>query len=352
MSGPRFLRPGVSLLRVYPPISPHDHGMLTVGDGHQVYWESSGNPDGIPALYLHGGPGGTLQPGYRRNFDPTAYRIIGLQQRGAGRSTPGAASPEHRPEHNTTEHLVRDIEALRIELGIESWLLASVSWGSTLALHYALAHPDRVRGIILVAVTTTSPAEVDWITEGVGMLYPEAFQALCDVVCAHTGWRPGQGRLIDAVASVMAGEDLEARLDVALAWMAWEETHIQIGLPVDQLRPVGLCDKPIEEQIAFTSLVSHYWSHHAALAPGWVPEGGLLAHLKDLQGLPICMVHGRRDVSGPVSTPWALKRELPAAQLHVVESEGHGGEHMMELWRRAADSFAASGDFAAFGSRA
>lgn len=326
--------------------------MLTVGDGHQVYWESSGNPDGIPALYLHGGPGGSLKPGYRRHFDPAAYRIIGLQQRGAGRSTPSAASPAHRPEHNTTEHLERDIEALRAHLGIESWLLAGVSWGSTLALQYALAHPGRVRGIVLVAVTTTSPAEVDWITEGVGALYPEAFQSLCDVVITHSGWRPGQGRLIDAVAGVMTGDDAEARLDLALAWMAWEETHIQIGLPVAQLRPVGLCEAPIEEQIAFTTLVSHYWSHHAEQASGWVPDGGLAAHLQELRGLPICMIHGRRDVSDPVSTPWAVKRELPAAQLHVVESEGHGGPHMMELWCRAADSFAVTGTFAAVGGGA
>ncbi|WP_420175711.1 alpha/beta fold hydrolase [Luteococcus sp. OSA5] len=319
--------------------------MLAARAGHQVYWEVSGARDGIPVLYLHGGPGGVLHEGYRRRFDPEKYRIIGLQQRGAGRSTPTAGSPEHRLEDNTTAHLLEDIEALREHLGVERWLVCGVSWGSTLALHHALAHTDRVLGLVLVCVTTTSPTEVEWISEGASMFYPEAWAELASVVEQHSDWKPGRGRLVDAMTAVMAGDDAEARLDLALAWMAWEETHIQIGLPVDQLRPVGMCEKPVDQQIAFTTLVGHFWSHHAAQTPGWVPEGGLLAHLGQLQGLPICMVHGRRDVSGPLSTAWAVKAELPTAQLHVVESEGHGGAHMMDLWRRATDSFAATGGF-------
>ncbi|MEL4504111.1 alpha/beta fold hydrolase [Luteococcus sp. H138] len=319
--------------------------MLQVSHGHQVYWESSGNPSGIPVLYLHGGPGGTLKPGYRRHFDPDKYLVIGLQQRGAGRSTPHAASDEHDPQTNTTAHLLADIEALRSHLGIDRWLVCGVSWGSTLALHHALAQPDRVLGLVLVAVTTTSPAEVDWISEGVGMLYPEAWERLANIVTSHTGWRPGQGRLVTALADALDSPDPTVLIELAVAWMSWEQTHIQIGLPADQLRPVGLCEKPVAEQIGFTRLVSHYWSHHAALDPAWVPDGGLLPHLGRLAGLPICMIHGRRDVSGPVSTPWAIKEQLPEAQLHIVESEGHGGERMMELWCRAADSFAERRDF-------
>ncbi len=330
---------------MYPPISPHDCGMLTVGPSLDLYWETSGNPEGIPVLYLHGGPGGILRPGYRRHFDPSKYLIIGLQQRGAGRSTPADASPERLVEGTDTARLVADIEVVREHLGIDSWLVSGISWGCTLAFHYALGHRDRVRGLVLVAVTTTSPDEVDWITEGVGMIYPEAWQQLAATVAAHSDWAPGKGRLVDAVAQIMLTADAEVRTEMALAWMDWEQTHIQIGLPVDQLRPAKVGDEPIAQQMAFTTLVSHYWSRHAALDPQWLPDGPLLGRLAALEGLPLCMVHGRRDISGPVAVPWAVKAELPEAQLHVVEAEGHGGEHMMELWCRATDSFAASGDF-------
>ncbi|MEL4357294.1 MULTISPECIES: alpha/beta fold hydrolase [unclassified Luteococcus] len=319
--------------------------MLQVSHGHQVYWESSGNPSGIPVLYLHGGPGGVLRDGYRRKFNPDVYRIIGLQQRGAGRSTPHAASPEHDPQTNTTTHLLADIEALRTHLGIDRWLVCGVSWGCTLALHHALAQPEHVLGLVLVAVTTTSPAEVAWITEGVQTLYPEAWDRLAGLLEERTDWRRGSRPLIDALAEQLTGAGQELRAELAVAWMAWEDSHIQIGLPAEQLRPVGLCEQPIAEQIALTSLVSHYWTHHAALDPAWVPEGGLQGRLGELAGLPICMIHGRRDVSGPVSIPWAVKGALPGAELHIVESEGHGGEQMMELWCRATDSWAARQDF-------
>ena len=330
---------------MYPPVLPHDLGMLETADGSTVYWEESGNPHGIPALYLHGGPGGALRPGYRRRFDPARFRIIGLQQRGAGLSTPHASSPEHRRELTTTPRLLDDIDALRHHLGIEKWLVSGVSWGSTLALHHALRSPEAVAGLVLVAVTTTSPQEIDWITEGVQILYPEAWDRLASTVEALSGWRRGSGRLIDAVAEIMACDDGEARTEMAVAWMDWETSHIQIGLPLGQVRPVGLCEESIAEQIAFTELVSHHWSRHAALDPAWVPSGGVLAHLPELAGIPLCMVHGRRDVSGPMSTPWAIKKALPEAVLHVVAGEGHGGDHMMELWTRATDSFADHGDF-------
>lgn len=324
--------------------------MLEVAHGHRIHWEAAGNPDGIPLLFLHGGPGSAVGRGHLRQFDPTQFNVITVQQRGAGRSVPSAASDEHRLEDNTTALLVDDLVALRTELGITSWLVCGVSWGSTLALTYALADRAAVAGILLLAVTTTSTQEVEWITEGVGIVYPEAWDRLASTLERLGPWRRGSGeRLVDGLAAVMAGHDLDARRQMAEAWMDWEDTHIQVGLPVDQLRRGGHADWPIDDKVAFTTLVAHYWSHHARQDAGWVPTGGLVGHLKELEGIPLCMIHGRRDVSGPVSTPWAVKGELPDAQLHIVETEGHGGPMMMRLMAVAALSFARYGDFSGFG---
>lgn len=320
--------------------------MLSAGQGHQLYWEESGNPHGIAALYLHGGPGAPLRPGYRRNFDPERYRLISLQQRGAGRSTPLVGDPGHRLEDNTTAHLLQDLELLREHLGVERWLVTGTSWGCTLALHHALARPERVLGLLLVAVATTSPEEVSWISEGVGRLYPEAWDRLASTIeQLHPSWRRGDGPILSAVNDLMQSDDKVARIETAIAWMDWEDTHIQVGLPASELPVDNFGRRPLSELISMTTLVAHYWSHHAALDPAWVPEGGLLPQLGALRDLPLCMVHGRRDVSGPVHTAWQVKEQLPEAQLHIVETEGHGGELMGRLWRRATDAFAEAGDF-------
>lgn len=156
--------------------------MLAVDDVHRIYWEESGRPDGIPALYLHGGPGSGLGPGgYRMKFDPDRFRTVGFDQRGCGRSTPLATGPGYDLTRNTTQHLIADIEALREHRGVDRWLVNGVSWGSTLALAYAQAHPGRVTGLVLTAVTAGSRFEIDWITETVGALYPEAW----DRVATH-----------------------------------------------------------------------------------------------------------------------------------------------------------------------
>ncbi|WP_256983483.1 alpha/beta fold hydrolase [Rhodococcus sp. 06-221-2] len=158
-----------------PEDEPTLHGMLDVGDGQCIYWEQWGPSDGVPAVYLHGGPGGTLNASqFRRHFDLSRVRAIGFEQRGCGRSTPHASDPSTSLATNTTAHLIADIEALRVHLGVEAWIVNGVSWGSTLAVAYALAHPTRVLGVVLFAVTTTGRGEVDWITEGVGAVFPEA----------------------------------------------------------------------------------------------------------------------------------------------------------------------------------
>ena len=160
------------MVELYPPIEPYDQGMLDVGDGNLVYWETSGNPDGKPAVFLHGGPGQGTVPGMRRGFDPERYRIVLFDQRGCGRSTPHASDPDADMSVNTTPHLIADMERLREHLGITRWLLHGGSWGSTLGLAYAQAHPDRVSEIVLVAITTSRRSETDWLYRGAARFFP------------------------------------------------------------------------------------------------------------------------------------------------------------------------------------
>src|SRR5690242_12665640 len=196
----------------YPPIEPLDCGHLRVSDGNEIYWEVSGNPAGKPALYLHGGPGSGLHTGsYRRRFDPRRYRIVGIDQRGCGRSRPLVTEDLGRLPHNTTQTLIEDIEAVRRHLGIERWLLSGASWGTTLALAYAQAHPDRVSELVLVAVTTTSRDEIDWITEGVGRIFPEAWQRFERESGRHSG-----ERIVEAYARRLATGDRRESLRAAV----------------------------------------------------------------------------------------------------------------------------------------
>jgi proline iminopeptidase len=157
----------------FPPIEPYDSDMLDVGDGHRIYWECSGNPVGKPALFLHGGPGSGCSPGQRRFFDPKLYRTVLFDQRGCGRSWPLASQPSVDLATNTTAHLIADIESLRTMLSIDHWTILGLSWGTTLGLAYAQAHPQRVNAMVLGFVTTTSRAEVQWITEDIGRIFPE-----------------------------------------------------------------------------------------------------------------------------------------------------------------------------------
>jgi proline iminopeptidase len=192
--------------------------------GAHIYWEASGNRLGVPVLFLHGGPGGSLgKGGYRRRHDPRHFWTIGLDQRGCGRSTPAVQDDLDHLSANTTQTLIEDIEAVRRHLGIEKWIVTGGSWGSTLALAYSLEHPHRVLGIALVAITTTSPEEVRWITEGVGRIFPEAWNDFSEAA----NCRPGE-RLIDAYARRLAGDDRDDARTAALQWDRWESTHISL----------------------------------------------------------------------------------------------------------------------------
>jgi proline iminopeptidase len=297
----------------YPPVEPRESGLLEVGEGHTVYWETAGNPEGMPAVYLHGGPGGGSSPGSRRYFDPGAYRVVLFDQRSCGRSRPLASEPDADLSTNTTAHLVRDIELLRRHLGIDRWLVLGVSWGVTLALVYGQEHPDRVTGMVLAAVTAGTRRETEWITRDMGRVFPREWEAFVSVV------PPAErhGDLAAAYARLLADPDPSVRQRAARAWCAWEQTHISL---IPGWTPPNPEDHDAEFEMVFARLVTHYWSHACFLA-----DGHILAGMHRLAGIPATLIHGRYDVSGPLGTAWALHQAWPGSRLVVVDDAGHGG---------------------------
>jgi proline iminopeptidase len=296
----------------------------------RIYWEATGDPAGIPVLYLHGGPGGSLgQAGYRKRHDQKRFRIVGLDQRGCGRSTPAAQDALDLLSMNTTPALIEDIEAVRKYLGIDQWIVTGVSWGSTLALAYALEHPSRVLGIALVAVTTTSREEVQWITEGVGRVFPEAWAAFSEAAKAAPGERP-----VEAYARRLAGPDREDARQAALAWDRWESPHISLD---PNWQPGPQFDDE-RERMTFALLVTHYWANDGFLVDGLE----ILPRIHELNGVPGYLIHGRRDISGPVVTAWQLHQRWESSELVVIEDEGHGGPASMAALTQAVEDIASA----------
>ena len=278
----------------------------------RIYWEATGNPDGVPVLYLHGGPGSSLgSGGYRSLYDPARFRTIGLDQRGCGRSTPAAQNDLAHLHLNTTQQLISDIDALRGELGISRWIVSGISWGSTLALAYALAHPDRVAGLALAAVTTTSRDEVDWITGGVGRFCPGALAEFTGEARAL----PGE-RVVTAYARRLAGADRADARAAARAWGRWEAAvaGLEPGTHARNRLDAG-------ELMSFALLVTHYWAHD-----GFLPGGkAILARVRELDGIPAHLIHGRKDMGSPVATAETLHSRWPSSRLTVLDGEGHVG---------------------------
>jgi proline iminopeptidase len=312
----------------YPVTDPFDHGLLEVGDGHRVYWEVAGNPAGKPAVILHGGPGAALTGRARRMFDPARYLIVQFDQRQCGRSLPHAAEPAVDLTTNTTQHLIADMERLRARLGVERWLVWGGSWGTTLALAYAEHHPDRVSEMVLASVVGTSRAEVEWVTRAMGRVFPEQWHAFRDAVPPEAR----DGDLAAAYARLLQNPDPAIHEPAAAAWCAWEDTHVATT-------PGYTPDPRYEDprfRLCFARLVTHYWSNAAFLE-----EGALLRHTDRLTGIPVVMVHGQLDISGPLDVPWALAKALPDAELTVIGDEGHGGgQSTMDVSVAATDRFA------------
>ncbi|SHG92275.1 prolyl aminopeptidase [Streptoalloteichus hindustanus] len=313
---------------LYPPIEPHDHGVLDVGDGQHVYWETCGNPHGKPVLFLHGGPGGGCTPRHRQLFDPAAYRIVLFDQRGCGRSRPHLSTPEADLDANTTWHLVADIERLREHLGIQRWQLSGGSWGSSLALAYAQTHPERVTEMVLRGIFTLRRGELDWYYGGgAGQLFPERWAEFLAPV-------PEDQRddLIEAYHRLLTDPDPAVHQPAAVAWSTWEAATVTL-LPHPAL--VEQFARP-EFATAFARIENHYFRHG-----GWLEEGQLLRDAGRLAGIPGVIVQGRYDAATPATTAWELHRAWPGSELVIVEDAGHAFDepgilhHLVE----AADRF-------------
>ncbi|MFI6344788.1 prolyl aminopeptidase [Streptomyces sp. NPDC050560] len=317
----------------HPPLEPYESGMLDVGDPaagdtNRIHWETSGNPRGKPALVVHGGPGSGSSPGARRLFDPERYRIVQFDQRGCGRSTPGADDHATDMRHNTTGHLTADMERLRAHLGVERWLLYGGSWGSTLLLAYAQRHPRRVSEIVINAVTTTRRSETDWLYRGVGRYFPEQWERFL----AGAPGTPRDGDIVAAYARLLEDPDPAVREKATADWCAWEDAVLSGetggGNPYQ--------DRPSRARLAFVRICAHYFSHGA-----WLEEGALIRDAGRLAGIPGVLIHGRLDMGGPLETAWQLSRGWPDAELHVVESAGHiPTPRPRELAMEALDRFA------------
>lgn len=296
---------------MYPLSEPYDSGLLDVGGGHRIHWQVCGNPDGEPAVVAHGGPGSGASPGWTRFFDPAAYRIVLFDQRGCGRSTPSAAETL---AGNTTGHLVADMERLRTHLGIERWLLLGASWGTTLALAYAVTHPERVRAAVLFSLATTTRREGEWITEDMRRYFPEGWERLR----AGAGQRAGE-RIVDAYARLLDDPDPAVRERAAREWCTWEDTHVAV--PGAEHRPDPRYEDPAFRMV-FARLVTHYWRHAA-----WLGDTELLEGVRGLAGVPGVLIHGALDLSSPLDVAWDLARAWPGGELILIGGAGHGAGH-------------------------
>jgi proline iminopeptidase len=278
--------------------------MLDVRDGNLVYWEVCGNPDGKPALVLHGGPGSGCTPGVRRYFDPDAYRIVLFDQRGCGRSTPDAGDPLTDLSVNTTDHLLADIEQLRELLGITEWLVFGGSWGAVLGLVYAERFPARVSELVLTGLATGRQAETDLLTRGLGGVFPDAWARFrADVPNPD-------GDLADAYFHVLSDPDPAVRAKAARDWCDWEDAIVPTSPPSPRY------DDPAF-RMTFARLVTHYWRHGSFL-----DDDIVLREAAALKGIPGVVVQGALDFNNMVGTPWLLERVWDC-ELVLIEDAGH-----------------------------
>ncbi|WP_431281412.1 prolyl aminopeptidase [Humitalea sp. 24SJ18S-53] len=289
---------------LFPDIAPYETGLLPLSGGHVMYWEQVGNPRGQPALFLHGGPGAGAGAVHRRFFDPQHWRIIIFDQRGAGRSRPLGDLRE-----NTTPHLVADIEVLRRFLGIDQWLLFGGSWGSTLALAYAQAHPDRVAGAVLRGVFLGREAEVDWFLYGLRRVFPDAWANFAEHVPEAE-----RGDLLTAYLTRLIDPEPSVHLPAARAWSAYEGSCSTL-LPSPETVASFAQDRTA---LGLARIEAHYFAHRLFLA-----EGGLLAHMDGIEHIQAEIIQGRYDMVCPAETAFDLASAWPRARLTVVPDAGH-----------------------------
>jgi proline iminopeptidase len=308
----------------YPDIEPYETGTLDVGDGHVIYYERVGTKGAKPAVFLHGGPGGGISPKQRRVFDPTRYDVLLFDQRGCGRSTPFAEL-----EANTTWHLVADIERLREMVGVDTWLVFGVSWGSTLALAYSETHPERVSELVLRGIYTLTKAEMDWYYRfGVSEMFPDKWERFVAPIP-----QAERGDMLAAYRKRLTSEDAATRLAAAKAWSVWEGETITL-LPEPENSTVFGQD---EFALAFARIENHFFVH-----AGWLEDGQLIRDAHKIRHIPGVIVHGRYDMPCPLRFAWALHKAWPEAEFHIVEGAGHAFTEpgILDQLIRATDKFA------------
>jgi len=310
------------MLNLYPEIKPYARHELAVEAPHVLYADESGSPDGLPVLFIHGGPGSGCDRLSRRFFDPNLYRIVTFDQRGCGRSTPYASL-----EHNTTWHLVEDIERLREHLGIEQWVLFGGSWGSTLALAYAQRHPERVSAMILRGIFLCRPQDLHWFyQEGASRLFPDFWQDYLHPIAEEE-----RGNLIQAYYRRLTGPDEIAQMAAARAWSCWEGRTAT-------LRPnPEVLEKFSEHALAIARIECHYFVNDAFLEPDQ-----LLRDMPRIAHIPGVIIHGRYDMVCPLDNAWALHQAWPGSELQIIRDAGHAASEasICDALVRATDQIA------------
>ena len=311
---------------LYPEIQPYQTGQLDVGDGHNLYWELSGNPNGKPVVFLHGGPGGGSSPEHRRQFNPEKYKILVFDQRGCGKSTPYASL-----QANTTWDLVEDIEKLRTQVAkVDKWQVFGGSWGSTLSLAYAQKYPERTTELVLRGIFLFDQSEIDWMYKegGASCIYPDKWEEFFAPIPEAE-----RGELVQAYQKRLTSDDADEQLRAAKAWSKWEGDIVTL-LPSPAT--VEHFTTP-EVAVAVARIENHYMANH-----GWLEEGQLLRDASKLKGIPGVIVQGRHDSCTPPVSAWKLKQVWPEAELNIVPDGGHlfSEPGVLDGLIRATDRFA------------
>ncbi|CDL86022.1 prolyl aminopeptidase [Xenorhabdus cabanillasii] len=293
------------LRKLYPAYDAYETGYLDTGDGHQIYWELCGNPEGKPAVFIHGGPGGGIANYHRQLFDPEHYHVMLFDQRGCGRSRPHASL-----ENNTTWHLIDDIERLRKRMGVDKWLVFGGSWGSTLSLAYAQKHPNSVSELVLRGIFLLRPQELQWYYQaGASRFFPEKWERTLSILSEEE-----RTDVIKAYNKRLTSNDPAVQLEAARLWSTWEGETVT-------LLPSEHADSFAEEQfaLAFARIENHYFINN-----GFIDETQqLLDHVDVIRHIPAVIIHGRYDMACQLQNAWDLAKSWPEAEFHIVEGAGH-----------------------------
>lgn len=291
-------------LSLYPPIEPYASGYLPVDNLHQIYWEESGNPAGAPVVFLHGGPGAGSGPKHRQYFDPKHYRIIIFDQRGAGRSKPFAELRQ-----NTTALLVSDMEKLRKFLGIERWHVFGGSWGSTLALTYAVKHPKRCLSLVLRGIFLMTQREIDWFLNGIKSIFPEVYDEFLKPIPKNK-----RKNLLKTYYSQLTHKNKKIQLDAAKSWASYESAVCKL-IPEKQ-KPLSKAD--LHHVLAIARIEAHYFLNNR-----FKPDNYLLKNVHKLKNIPTVIIQGRYDIVCPPETAWDLAKAMPHAKFIMIKDAGH-----------------------------